>query len=99
MNRTDDVDDERGTCVGSYRHGHRSRLARRPRAEQVSRSEHEDDGQKDCAGDESPARRGEGVQHVVNCDNECLTRGWRNCVETVSTSDVTKRSAAAYREM
>jgi len=65
----------------------------------MTRTEHEDDGQKDRAGDESPARRREGVQHVVNCDNEGFTRGKREWVETVSTSDVTNRSAAAYREM
>jgi len=65
----------------------------------MTRTEHEDDGQKDRAGDESPARRGEGVQHVVNCDNEGFTRGKREWVETVSTSDVTNRSPAAYREM
>jgi len=65
----------------------------------VPRSEHEDDGQKDRAGDESPARRGEGVQHVANCDNEVLTRGKRKWVETVSRSDVTRWRAAAYREM
>ena len=43
--------------------------------EQMSCPEHEDDDEKERAGDESPARRGEGVQHVVNCDNEDLTRG------------------------
>jgi hypothetical protein len=41
----------------------------------MPRSEHEDDGQKDRAGDESPARRGEGVQHVVYCDNRGDMRG------------------------
>jgi len=41
----------------------------------MSCPEHEDDDEKERAGDESPARRGEGVQHVVNCDNEDLTRG------------------------
>jgi hypothetical protein len=38
-------------------------------------TEHEDDGQKERAGDESPARRGEGVQHVVNCDNTSQPHG------------------------
>jgi hypothetical protein len=50
-------------------------MARRPRTEHVTRSEHEDDGQKDRAGDKSPAGRGEGVQHVVNCDNNDPTLG------------------------
>ena len=86
MNRTDDVDDERRARVGAHgSDGHRSCLARRPRAEQMPCSEHEDDGQKERAGDESPARRGEGVQHVVNCDNKGETRGRWKCVETVST--------------
>ena len=76
MHRTDDVDDERRARVGSNgRDRNRSRLARRPRTEQMPCPEHEDDDQKERAGDESPARRGEGVQHVVNCDNEDLTRG------------------------
>ncbi len=76
MHGTDDVDDERRACVGSNgRDRNRSRLARRPRTEQMPCPKHEDDDQKERAGDESPARRGEGVQHVVNCDNEDLTRG------------------------
>ena len=76
MNGPHDVDDEGRSCFGPHRcERYRSRLARRPRTEQVPCSEHEDDGQKERAGDESPARRGEGVQHVVNCDNRGDTRG------------------------
>jgi len=71
MHCADHVDDEGRSGVGSHRrHRHRGRLARRPRTEHVPSSEHEDDGQKERAGDEPPARRGEGVQHVVNGDNK-----------------------------
>jgi hypothetical protein len=77
MDRAHDVDDEIGTGVSAHRRSRhdRSRLGRRPRAEQMPRTEHEDDGQKERAGDESPARRGEGVQHVANCDNKGVAPG------------------------
>ena len=77
MDCAHDVHDEVGARVGAHGGGdcHRSGLGRRPSCEQVPRTEHENDGQKERAGDESPARRGEGVQHVVNSDNEAVTRG------------------------
>jgi hypothetical protein len=39
----------------------------------------QDEGEKknERAGGEPPARRREGVQHVVNCDNKVVTRGSR----------------------
>ena len=75
MHGTDDVDDERRPAsarTGAIGTG--AAWLAVPH-EQMPCPEHEDDGQKERAGDESPARRGEGVQHVVNCDNECSTRG------------------------
>jgi hypothetical protein len=77
MDRAHDVHDQVRARVGADRSCDcdRSGLGRRSRAKQVSRTEHENDGQKERAGDESPARRGEGVQHVVNCDNKGVTRG------------------------
>jgi len=47
--------------------------------------EHEHDRQEQRAGDETPTCRREGVQHVVNCGNNVVTRGRPKWIETVST--------------
>jgi len=49
----------------------------------VSTSEHEDEEENERAGGEPPARRREGVRHVVNCDNKDVTRGCRESAEFV----------------
>jgi hypothetical protein len=41
----------------------------------VASAENEDENQNQRAGGEAPARRREGVQHVVNDDNKAVTRG------------------------
>jgi hypothetical protein len=85
-----DVDDERGPGVRPDRRDwNRRGLRGRACADEVPPAENEHDREKQRAGDESPARRREGVQHVVNCGNKGVTRGQPNWVETVSKSDVT----------
>ena len=88
----DDVDDELGSLVGLDRsrcgHGRRSR--RRPRSQEMPCAEEEDEREEERAGGKPPARGREGVQHVVDVDNEPVTRGYRVCVETVSWPDVTQ---------
>jgi hypothetical protein len=60
----------------------------------MSPADHEYDCKKQRAGDESPARRGEGVQHVVDFGNKDVTRGCQEWVETVSAKPVTNPTAA-----
>jgi hypothetical protein len=71
------VDDEvgAGVCANRLRRGDRSRRRRRARAQNVASAENEDENQNQRAGGEAPARRREGVQHVVNDDNKAVTRG------------------------
>ena len=76
VHRSDDVHDElrAGVRADWRRSGRRSRR-RGARAREMTPSEHEDDEKKERAGEEPPARRGEGIQHVANCDNKGVTRG------------------------
>ena len=67
----------------------RSRLRSRSRVEKVPPAEQEHEPEKERAGEKPPARRGEGVQHVLHPAGEPVTRGCRECVETVSPKDVT----------
>jgi hypothetical protein len=70
------MDDECRPGVGADRsHWSRSSLRGRTAAREVAPAEHEHDRKKQRAGEESPARWREGVQHVVNCDNKGVTRG------------------------
>jgi hypothetical protein len=52
--------------------------------DQVSPAEQEHEPEKERAGEKPPARRGEGVQHVLHPAEEPVTRGWRECVETAT---------------
>jgi hypothetical protein len=61
----------------------------------VASAENEDENQNQRAGGEAPARRREGVQHVVKDDNKGVTRGCPNNAETVPSKDVTNRVTAA----
>ena len=85
MHGADHVDDELRAGVRSDR-GNRGRrgLGGRARAHEMTSREHEHDHQEQRAGDESPARRGEGVQHVVKSGNDDVTRGCSKWIETVS---------------
>jgi hypothetical protein len=96
MHGTDDVHDELRAFVRPDR-GNRSGhgLGRRARAREMTPGEHEHDDQKQRAGDQAPARRGEGIQHVVKSGNDDVTRGYPKWIETVSMKRVTNHSAAA----
>ena len=80
MDGSDHVNDEDGPGVGTNRHrrvdwsGGRGSTG----AQQMSPAENEDENENERAGGEPPARRREGVQHVVNDDNKDVTRGCRN---------------------
>jgi RNA polymerase sigma-70 factor (ECF subfamily) len=63
----------------------------------MSSSKQEHEREKQRADGEPPARRGEGVQHVLHPAERSVTRGCRDSVETVSAKDVTLRDPAAYR--
>ncbi len=96
MHGADDVDDELRAGVRSDRSNRGRRgLGRRARAHEMTSREHEHDDQEQRAGDQSPARRGEGVQHVVKSGNDDVTRGCSKWIETVSMKRVTDHSAAA----
>ena len=96
MHGADDVDDELRAGVRSdRRNGGRRGLGGRARAHEMTSREHEHDDQEQRAGDQSPARRGEGVQHVVKSGNDDVTRGCSKWIETVSMKRVTNHSAAA----
>ena len=76
MHRTNDMHDQLRTRIGSnWSRGHRRRLGGRARAHEMTSREHEHDRQKQRAGDEAPTCGREGVQHVVNCGNNVVTRG------------------------
>ena len=85
MHGSDHMDDELRAGVSSDRRDRGRRgLGRRARAREMTPREHEHDDQEQRAGDEPPARRGEGVQHVVKpgddaCDPWVLEMD-RNCV-------------------
>jgi hypothetical protein len=80
------MDDELRPSVGPNRRdvGDRSRCRRRARAQEMSTPEDEDEKENERAGGKPPARRREGVQHVVNSDNKRATRGCPKCAEIVS---------------
>jgi len=52
--------------------------------ENVPASNEKYEPENERAGEKPPARRGEGVQHVLHPAEEPVTRGCRECVETVS---------------
>jgi hypothetical protein len=83
---SDNVDDELRPSVGSNRRcvGDRRRCRGSARAQEMSTPENEDEKENERAGGEPPARRREGVQHVVNSDNKGATRGCPDCAESVS---------------
>src|SRR5262245_29913604 len=86
MNGSHHVDDELRPRVGANRCGCRERRRGRgrARAQEMSSSENEHEEENERAGGEPPARRREGVQHVVNSDNRAVTRGCSKCAEIVS---------------
>jgi hypothetical protein len=86
VNGSHDVDDElRSLLCPNRNRGHcRRRLRRSPCVDQVSPAEQEHEPEKERAGEKPPARRGEGVQHVLHPAEEPVTRGWRECVETAT---------------
>jgi streptogramin lyase len=84
MDGTDDVDDEEGARVGTNRHrrGNRGSRRRSAGAQEMPSAENKDESENERAGGEPPARRREGVQHVVNDDNKRVTRGCRKRART-----------------
>jgi hypothetical protein len=64
----------------------------------MSSSENEDEEKYERAGGEPPARRREGVQHVVHSDNECVTRGCPDCAEIVSFGPARRPQGAHPRD-
>ena len=91
VDRAHNVDDELGPRLGleRLRGRSRSRLRSRSRVENVPPADQEHEAENERAGEKPPARRGEGVQHVLHPAEEPVTRGCRDCVETVSSKDVT----------
>jgi hypothetical protein len=88
VHRTDDVHDQlRPRVCTDRRDRHRSGLGGRARAHEMTPREHEHDRQEQRAGDETPTCGREGVQHVVNCGNNVVTRGRPKWIETVSTKN------------
>jgi hypothetical protein len=71
----DDVDDELWAGVGSNRCGvgNRGRCRGSAGTQEMAPAENEDEEENERAGGEPPARRREGVQHVVKLDNNDVT--------------------------
>jgi hypothetical protein len=86
---SDDVDDQLRPGVGADRRGvgDRRRCRGSARAQEMSAPENEDEKKNERAGGEPPARRREGVQHVVNSDNKGATRGCPKCAKIVKLCD------------
>jgi RNA polymerase sigma-70 factor (ECF subfamily) len=93
------VDHELGPLLGLDRQDRRRRrsLLGSPGVEQMPSSKQEHEPEKERAGGKPPARRGEGVQHVLHPAARAVTRGSQEGVEIVSPKDVTLLCPAAYR--
>ena len=93
MNGSHHVDDQLRPGVGANRRRCRDgrRCRGRARAQEMSTPENEDEEKNERAGGEPPARRREGVQHVVKCGNRAVTRGCSKCAETVSFASRAQR--------
>ena len=95
-----DMDDEVGPGISSNRlRRNRSCGRGRARAQEVPSAENEDENENERAGGEPPARRREGVQHVVNDDNKDVMRGCRKGAETVPSNDVMIRFDGQARDL
>jgi RNA polymerase sigma-70 factor (ECF subfamily) len=97
MNRSDHVHHDPGPVLGAYLQWSSRGGPGRARAEQVATSDEEDQAESERAGEEPPARRGEGDQHVLHPADATLTGGCRERVETGTAKDVTLPPPATYR--
>ena len=91
VDRAHHVDDELRALLGRIGCGAAAGVAcaAAPACRDVPPADQEHEPENERAGEKPPARGGEGVQHVLHPAEEPVTRGCRDCAETVSPKDVT----------